>query len=248
MATRRDGRAPHELRPVTMQAGYAPFAEGSVLICAGSTRVLCAASVEDKVPRWLAGQGRGWVTAEYGLLPRSTQVRVSRERSLSGGRTHEIQRLIGRSLRAVTDLQALGELQITLDCDVLVADGSTRTTAITGAWVALALACQHLRLKGLLADWPLRGQVAAVSVGLVEGHPLLDLDYDEDARAEVDANLVMTGTGGLVEVQGTAERSPFSRKQLDLMLELGAAGLARLFALQRQTLQEAGVPLEWLEP
>jgi ribonuclease PH len=220
-----------------------PPAEGSVLIETGATRVVCTATVQESVPPFLRGQGRGWVTAEYAMLPRSSPERIDRERRGPGGRTHEIQRLVGRSLRAVTDLTALGERSILVDCDVLQADAGTRTASITGGFVALVLALERLRALGLLGALPLTGTVAAVSVGVVGGRVLLDLDYAEDVGAEVDLNVVMTGGGRYVEVQGTAEGRPFTSGQLERMLALGAEGVARLTALQRDTLREAGIAL-----
>jgi ribonuclease PH len=234
---RADGRAFDELRPVGFQRGFTRHAEGSVLVSFGDTRVLCTASVLDKVPPFLKGRGVGWVTAEYGMLPRSTHTRSDREaaRGKQGGRTLEIQRLIGRSLRAVTDMSLLGERTIHLDCDVLQADGGTRTAAITGAWVALHDAVARLLAAGTLQQDPLRGQVA-VSVGLSrEGQLLLDLDYGEDSTCDTDMNVVMAGDG-LVEVQGTAEGRPFSRAQADALLDLAARGIARLTGLQRQAI------------
>ena len=243
MGTRREGRAPSEPRPLRFEVGYAPYAEGSVLVSAGETRVLCTATVEERLPRWLEGQGRGWVTAEYGMLPRSTHTRIHREKAMGSGRTHEIQRLIGRSLRAVTSLPLLGPRQVLLDCDVLQADGGTRTAAITGSWVALAQACLKLQAAGLLQAWPLLDHVAAISVGRVDGQVVVDLDYPEDSTAEVDANLVMTGRGLLVEVQATAEGHPFSQEDLDQMLALGRQALPHLVSLQRQALEAAGLRL-----
>ena len=236
---RADGRGADELRPISFERGFTRHAEGSVLVSFGGTRVLCTASVLDKVPGFMKGKGTGWVTAEYGMLPRSTHTRSDREaaRGKQGGRTLEIQRLIGRSLRAVTSMPALGERTIHLDCDVLQADGGTRTAAITGAWVALRDAVDGLLRSGALAEDPLRGSVAAVSVGLVEGgQALLDLDYDEDSTCDTDMNVVMTDTQGLVEVQGTAEGRPFSRAQADRLLDLAAQGIGRLCELQRQAL------------
>jgi ribonuclease PH len=229
-----------QLRPVRFHRGYTRHAEGSVLVEMGETRVLCTASVEEKVPSFLKGKGSGWVTAEYGMLPRATHTRGSRE-AASGrqsGRTHEIQRLIGRSLRAVTDLPALGERQVTIDCDVLQADGGTRCASITGAMVALADAIAGLRAKGLVARDPLRDFVAAVSVGIVNGEALLDLDYAEDSACETDMNVVMTGAGRFVEVQGTAEGAPFTRAQVDELLDLASRGISQLISLQREALQE----------
>ena len=221
-----------------LERGWTKHAEGSVLVSAGDTRVLCTASVEEGVPPFLKGKGRGWVTAEYGMLPRSTNTRSRREAAegAQSGRTHEIQRLVGRSLRAVTDFAALGERTIRIDCDVLQADGGTRCASITGAWVALADAIAALRAQGLVAADPLRDHVAAVSVGIVEGTPLLDLDYREDSACDTDMNVVMTGAGGFVEVQGTAEGAPFSREQFDLLLELARGGIASLVAAQRASL------------
>jgi ribonuclease PH len=209
----------------------------------GGTRVVCTATVQESVPPFLRGQGRGWVTAEYAMLPRSSGERIERERRGPGGRTHEIQRLVGRSLRAVMDLTALGERSVLIDCDVLQADGGTRTASITGGFVALALALGRLQASGTLTVLPLTGSVAAVSVGVVGGRILLDLAYEEDSRAEVDMNLVMTGSGRWVEVQGTAEGRPFTTAQLDRLLAAGRAGIEQLIALQRQTLREAGVVL-----
>jgi ribonuclease PH len=238
---RRDGRAPGQLRPVAFKRGWLDQAEGSVLVEFGRTRVLVAASVTEGVPRWRKGSGLGWVTAEYAMLPRATDQRNDREsvRGRVGGRTHEISRLVGRSLRAVVDYAALGENTIVIDCDVLQADGGTRTASITGASVALADAVEWLRRRGALAGEPLTGSVAAVSVGLVDGLPLLDLPYDEDAAADVDFNVVATGDGRLVEVQGTAEGAPFDRAQLDELLDLALAGCAELTRLQQAALAEA---------
>jgi len=235
--TRPSERRPDELRPVRFQRGYQRHAEGSVLVEFGATRVLCSASVEERVPHFLKGKGQGWVTAEYGMLPRSTHTRNPREaaRGRQGGRTLEIQRLIGRSLRAVLDLQALGERTITLDCDVLQADGGTRTAAITGAYVALVDAVTELRARGLRRD-PVHGQVAAVSVGIYRGTPVLDLDYAEDAEAETDMNVVMNEAGAFIELQGTAEGHAFHRGELDQLLELAAGGINELLALQRAAL------------
>lgn len=237
---RLNGRRPDELRPVTFQRHFTRYAEGSVLVSFGETRVLCNASVEEGVPPFLRGSGRGWVTAEYAMLPRATHQRSPREstRGKVGGRTHEIQRLIGRSLRAVIDLEALGERTIQIDCDVLQADGGTRTAAITGAWVALADAVGRLLAQGLLRTSPLREGVAAVSVGIIDGQPLLDLDYAEDSRAMVDMNFVITGSGHFVEVQGTAEDRPFSGEELDRLRDLAQSGCSRLAALQRQALED----------
>jgi ribonuclease PH len=233
---RPSGRAADALRPVSMETGFARHAEGSCLIRMGNTEVLCAASVEGRVPPFLRGSGQGWVTAEYGMLPRATHTRGDREaaRGKQSGRTQEIQRLIGRSLRAVVDRAALGEMSITLDCDVLNADGGTRCAAITGAWVALALAVRHLQTMKVLAKNPIIGQVAAVSCGIVGGDAVLDLDYIEDSSADADANFVLTDSGGIVEIQGTAEKAPFAEAQFLTMLALARSGTAALFAAQRQ--------------
>jgi ribonuclease PH len=236
---RSDGRRPEQLRPVSFQRGFTRYAEGSVLVSFGETRVLCNATVEEGVPPFMRGEGRGWVTAEYSMLPRATQVRSAREslRGKVGGRTYEIQRLIGRSLRAVVDLDALGERTVVLDCDVLQADGGTRTAAITGAWVALAEALNGLVRRGVLPASPLRESVAAVSVGLIGGQPLLDLNYEEDFRAEVDMNFVITGSGCFVEVQGTAEEKPFTAVELDLMRDLALLGCRDLALQQGKALE-----------
>jgi ribonuclease PH len=233
--TRSYDRAADELRPVTITPGFVRSATGSVLIEMGETRVICTASFQAGVPRWRAGTGQGWVTAEYGMLPASTGERKARDvtRGRPDGRTVEIQRLIGRSLRGVVDFAALGENTIYLDCDVLQADGGTRCASITGAYVALELACDRLLASGQVPKRPLTGTVAAVSAGVVDGVPLLDLDYDEDSKAEVDANVVMTGDGGLVEVQATAERTPLSRAHLDDLLGLAAKGIEELRVAQR---------------
>ena len=235
---RSAGRAPDELRPVKIQRGYTKHAEGSVLVSFGDTQVLCTASVEEKVPPHKRGSGQGWVTAEYGMLPRSTHTRSDREaaRGKQSGRTQEIQRLIGRSMRSVFDLAVLGERTIHLDCDVLQADGGTRTAAITGAFVAAHDAVSWLLGQGRIAASPIRDFVAAISVGVVQGTPLLDLEYIEDSACDTDMNVVMTGSGGFVEVQGTAEGSPFSRAELDALLELAGAGITRLVAEQKQAL------------
>jgi ribonuclease PH len=235
---RPSGREPAELRAVRFTRGYTRHAEGSVLVEFGETRVLCTASVEDGVPSFLRGKGQGWVTAEYGMLPRSTHTRSAREaaRGKQSGRTQEIQRLIGRSLRAVVDLRAIGERTVTLDCDVLQADGGTRTAAITGAYVALADACNALVRARSIGSSPVHGQVAAVSVGIVRGVPVLDLDYAEDSQAETDMNVVMNDGGGFVEVQGTAEGHAFRREELDALLDLATVGLRRLFGLQAAAL------------
>jgi ribonuclease PH len=236
-AARVDGRAHDELRRIQIEPQYLAYAEGSALISIGNTRVLCAATLEDKVPPWMRGRGTGWVTAEYAMLPRATQERTPRESSKGrvGGRTHEIQRLIGRSLRAIVDTKLLGERTVVLDCDVLQADGGTRTAAISGAYVALALALRT-RFDPASAKWPLTGQLAAVSTGYVNGEALLDLAYEEDSRAEVDMNLAMTDAGEFVEVQGTAEAKPFTRAQLDAMLALAQCGITELFAHQNAAL------------
>jgi len=243
---RADGRALDELRPVTIERGWSTQAEGSALISFGQTRVLCTASFTNGVPRWLTGKGRGWVTAEYAMLPRATNDRSDREsvKGRIGGRTHEISRLIGRALRAVVDTKALGENTIVLDCDVLQADGGTRTASITGAYVALADAIEWGREKGFIARkaTPLRDSVAAISVGIVDGTPMLDLPYTEDSRAETDMNIVMTGGGRFIEVQGTAEGVPFDRAELDALLELGAKGCADLTRIQGAVLAERLVP------
>jgi ribonuclease PH len=240
MTDRRDGRAPDQLRPVTIERGWSGQAEGSALISFGGTRVLCTASFTNGVPRWLQGKGRGWITAEYAMLPRATNERTDREsvKGRIGGRTHEISRLIGRSLRAVVDTKALGENTVVLDCDVLQADGGTRTAAITGAYVALADAVEWAREKRFIGQkaQPLLDSVAAVSVGIIDGTPMLDLAYTEDVRAETDMNVVTTGRGLFVEVQGTAEGAPFVRDELDAMLDLAAAGIADIVAMQRLAL------------
>lgn len=238
--TRADGREPGDLREVTIERGWSQQAEGSALISFGRTKVLCTASFTPGVPRWLMGKGSGWVTAEYAMLPRATNSRTDREsiKGRVGGRTHEISRLIGRGLRAVIDTKALGENTIVIDCDVLQADGGTRTAAITGAYVALADALTWARERGHIgrSSQPLIDSVAAVSVGIVDGVPLLDLEYTEDVRAETDMNVVVTGRGLFVEVQGTAEGAPFDRRELDALLELGLAGTARLTELQLEAL------------
>src|SRR5271169_1735803 len=238
--TRVDGRNLDQTRPVELIRDYTEFAAGSVLVTMGKTKVLCTASVDEDVPRWMRGTGKGWVTAEYSLLPGSSPERVSREaaKGRQSGRTQEIQRLIGRSLRAVTDLKALGEIQITLDCDVLQADGGTRTASICGAYIALHDALSRLVQKGTLRTNPLTEAVAAVSVGVVDGVCMLDLPYEEDSRAEVDMNVVMTSSGRFIEVQGTAEGMPFTKAELDEMLRLAEAGIARLLNVQTETLAE----------
>jgi ribonuclease PH len=238
---RHDGRAPDELRPVRITPGFVRSATGSALIEAGGTRVICTASVEEDVPRWMQGQGRGWVTAEYGMLPASTGERKRRDvsKGRADGRTVEIQRLIGRSLRGVVDFEGLGERTVWVDCAVLEADGGTRCAAITGGYVALELALRRVMARGGLERLPLNESLAAVSVGVVDGRALLDLDYSEDSTAEVDANVVMTGDGGLVEVQATAERTPLSRASLDDLLALAADGIAELRAAQEQAVAAA---------
>jgi ribonuclease PH len=235
---RTDGRAFDELRPARITPGFLPYAEGSVLIEMGNTRVVCAASLEERVPSFLRNSGQGWLTAEYSMLPRATQTRTGREIGRGGpsGRTHEIQRLIGRSLRAIADMKALGERTITIDCDVLQADGGTRTAAITGAYVAFALASHHLLKSGKISRPVTTNQVAAISVGIVGNIPLLDLKYDEDSRAEVDMNVVCTGDGRFIELQGTAEREPFSRAQMDEMVALGVRGIEVLIAIQKDVI------------
>jgi ribonuclease PH len=238
---RTDGRDASELRPVKITPGYLPYAEGSVLIEMGETRVVCAASIEDRVPTFLRNSGQGWITAEYSMLPRATQQRTPREVRRGGpsGRTHEIQRLIGRSLRAAANMRLLGERTLTIDCDVLQADGGTRTAAITGAYVAFALADQKLLSLGKTQRSIVTNEVAAVSVGIVGNTPLLDLNYEEDSTAEVDMNVVCTGDGRFIEVQGTAEREPFSRAQMDSLLALGGQGIQALVAIQRETIARA---------
>ena len=228
-------RPPNQLRPVTITRGYTKHAEGSVLIAFGDTKVLCTASVEDKVPGFLKGKGQGWLTAEYGMLPRSTHTRSDREaaRGKQSGRTQEIQRLIGRSLRAVTDLQMLGERTIQIDCDVLQADGGTRTASVTGAWIAVHDAIDGLIKSGALTTSPLRTHVAAISVGIFQGVPVLDLDYAEDSKCDTDMNIVMTGAGAFVEVQGTAEGAAFDRAEMNALLDLAGTGIATLIAKQK---------------
>lgn len=235
---RPSDRSPDQLRPVTLETGVNRYAEGSCLVSFGQTKVLVTASVEEHLPPWLRGKGQGWVTAEYGMLPRATHSRGRRE-AASGkqsGRTQEIQRLIGRSLRAVVDLKALGERQVTLDCDVIQADGGTRTAAITGAWVALASALDYLREEGVLKTDPLTDQVAAISCGVFKDTPVLDLDYEEDSSAEADSNFVLTGSGSIVEIQATGEKRGFSRAEFDRLFALAHGGCETLFALQRQAI------------
>jgi ribonuclease PH len=240
---RNDGRALDEMRPIRFTPGFVATATGSCLIEAGGTRVICTATVDEEIPRWMAGQGRGWATAEYGMLPASTGERKRRDVSKGrpDGRTVEIQRLIGRSLRGVIDFEKLGERTVWIDCDVLEADGGTRCASITGGYVALELALRRLMAEERLSELPLTGSVAAVSCGIVRGRALLDLDYSEDSNAEVDANVVMTGEGGLVEVQATAERTPLSRASLDELLALGAAGIDKLRAAQQEAVAAAAV-------
>lgn len=235
--TRKD-RSPSELRPITFERGVAPYAEGSCLIIFGSTRVLCTASVEEGVPGWKRGSGEGWLTAEYAMLPRATRTRTSREREKLGGRTQEIQRLIGRSVRAMLDDFKFGEFTVKLDCDVLVADGGTRTAAITGASVAIVDAFDWMVTAGKLPKTPVKRRVAAVSVGIIDGEPRLDLDYEEDVRAEVDMNVVMSSEGKFVEVQGTGEHGTFDRAQLDQLIELAISGIRSLDAAQTKALSE----------
>jgi ribonuclease PH len=241
---RRDGREPDELRPITFTRDFTEFAAGSVLVECGRTRVLCTASAEERIPPWLRGQGRGWVTAEYSMLPGSTSERNEREaaRGRLSGRTQEIQRLIGRSLRAVTDLTIMGETQITVDCDVLQADGGTRTASICGGYLALHDACSRLVAAKKMPAHPITDTCAAISVGVVDALPYLDLDYSEDVRAEVDMNVVMTGAGRFVEVQGTAEGQAFSRSELDDLVALAEKGIGEIFALQREMLTVPPTP------
>jgi ribonuclease PH len=239
---RSDGRKPKQLRPLSITPGYIKTADGSVLIEAGDTRVICTAKLEQRVPPFLRNSGKGWITAEYGMLPGSSQERIGREsaRGRIGGRTHEIQRLIGRSLRAVTDLKSLGERTIWIDCDVIQADGGTRTASITGAYVALVAAARRWLEKGVLTTDPVRDAVAAVSIGIVDGKILLDLAYEEDSRAEVDMNFVMTGSGKFIEVQGTAESNPFTRKQMERMAEMAQQGIKELIKAQKTVLADMG--------
>ncbi len=237
MTSRSEGRRPDEPRSISIETGVAPYAEGSCIIATGQTRVLCTASVVEGVPPWRERSGAGWVTAEYAMLPRATHTRSRRERNGPKGRTQEIQRLIGRSLRSVTDMDGMGQNTVTVDCDVLQADGGTRTASITGACVAVALAGEWMLKEGIAVRSPLRERVAAVSVGIVDGVACLDLDYPEDSSAQVDMNVVGTESGGLVEVQGTAEGDPFARAELDDLIDLATAGLGRLFAAQAQALK-----------
>ena len=236
--TRHDGRVPDQLRDVLITVGYMPYAEGSCLIEMGDTRVICTATVDDSVPRWMVGRGSGWVTAEYSMMPRSSPQRIQREvnKGRPSGRTQEIQRLIGRSLRAVTDMAILGERTVWLDCDVLQADGGTRTASITGAFVALAQAGSWMHEHEMITSWPMVDSVAAISVGIIDGQPCLDLDYVEDSTAGVDMNVVMTGSGKLVEVQGTAEQGVFDRSELDDMLDLAMKGITELTTRQEMAL------------
>ncbi len=236
--SQRSGRAASDLRPLTFERGVAPYAEGSCVISFGATRVLCTASVEEGVPGWRRGSGEGWLTAEYAMLPRATRTRTSRERAQLGGRTQEIQRLIGRSVRAMLDDFKFGEFTVKLDCDVLVADGGTRTAAITGASVAIVDAFEWMVTNGQLSQTPVKRRVAAVSVGLIDGEPRLDLDYEEDVRAEIDMNVVMSSEGKFVEVQGTGEHGTFDRGQLDALLDLAISGIRKLDAGQTKALSE----------
>ena len=233
---RPDGRADDELRPITFERDYTAYAQGSVLVTCGETKVLCTAMVDEDVPRWMRNSGKGWVTAEYSMLPGSSPERIRRETKGPKGRTQEIQRLIGRALRSVCDMKALGERQILIDCDVLQADGGTRTASISGAYLALHDCLTRVVQAGLLSSVPLLDELAAISVGVVDGVPVLDLPYSEDSTAETDMNVVMTGTGGYVEVQGTAEGAPFSRTELDALLDLAEAGIARIVEAQRAVL------------
>ena len=239
--SRPSGRADNALRTVSLEPSVSLHAEGSCFAKFGNTHVFCTASIDERVPPFLRNSGKGWVTAEYGMLPRSTHSRIDREaaRGKQGGRTQEIQRLIGRSLRAVTDLNTLGERQIKIDCDVIQADGGTRTAAITGAWVALRTACERLLLAGAITKSPLTGQVAAISCGIYQGKTILDLDYDEDSAAEIDANFILTADGELVEVQATGEEHPFSRDNLNEMLDMAESGCSKLFDLQQNAVQNS---------
>jgi len=246
MGSRADGRAPEDLRPVVIHRGFIEQAEGSAMIEVGRTRVICTVTVEEKVPPFLKGKGEGWITAEYGMLPRATGQRTAREvmRGRPGGRTMEIQRLIGRALRSVIDLKALGERTLWVDCDVIQADGGTRTASITGAFVALVDAMDHMRRNGFINTLPIAGYLAATSVGVVDGMPLLDLAYAEDSRASVDMNLVMTGSGELVEVQATGEAGPFRHSQFETLMGLAESGIQRLIAIQRATLGGLGAEVD----
>lgn len=235
---RKDGRRPDEMRPVRITRPYLKHPEGSVLIEVGDTKVICTATIEEKVPQWLKGSGQGWITAEYSMLPRSSTTRIIREAATGkiGGRTHEIQRLIGRSLRSITDLKGFGERSIWIDCDVIQADGGTRTASITGSFIALADAFKFLKDRGIIAKIPFRDFVAAISVGMVKGEAVLDLNYEEDSTAEVDMNIIMTGKGSFVEVQGTAEAAPFTRDEMEMMTSLAEAGIKSLVGRQRELL------------
>ncbi|HEX2227992.1 MAG TPA: ribonuclease PH [Candidatus Binatia bacterium] len=235
---RSDGRKPNQLRPLSITAGYIKTADGSVLIEMGDTKVICTAKLEDRVPPFLRNSGKGWITAEYGMLPGSSQVRIGREsaRGKIGGRTHEIQRLIGRSLRAVADLKSLGERSVWIDCDVIQADGGTRTASITGAYVALTEAVRRWLERGIVSSNPIKDAVAAVSIGMVDGKVLLDLCYEEDSKAEVDMNFVMTGSGRFIEVQGTAETAPFTRRQMERMSEIAQQGIKELIKAQKKVI------------
>jgi ribonuclease PH len=235
--TRHDGRKADQLRKITVQKNYLKHAEGSCLISFGETKVVCSASVEESVPSFLKGKGQGWVTAEYGMLPRSCTQRINREKAGGSGRTQEIQRLVGRSLRAVVNMRKLGERTIKIDCDVIQGDGGTRTASITGGFIALALALKKIKKDGLLVEWPLTEQVAAISVGMSNGAPVLDLNYIEDSKAEVDMNVVMVSGGNFVEVQGTAEGKAFSKKEMDAMLKLAEKGIKELFVIQNKSLK-----------
>jgi ribonuclease PH len=237
ITNQRTGREAHEMRPVMIETGVAPYAEGSALISFGSTRVWCTASIEERVPPWLVGKRSGWVTAEYAMLPRATHTRTNRDRATSSGRSQEISRLIGRSLRAGINLKALGERAITIDCDVLQADGGTRTAAITGGFVALSLACNHLVASKQLKASPITSRIAAVSAGIITREPRLDLDYREDSSAEVDCNVVMNARGELVEIQASAEGRPYTREQLDVMLDLATPGIKMLVEMQREAIE-----------
>lgn len=243
--SRTNGRQSGELRPVTITPNFNPYAEGSVLIEFGNTKVICTASVEEKVPPFMKGQGKGWITAEYAMLPRATQIRNQREavKGKLSGRTMEIQRLIGRSLRSVVNLNAFGERTITLDCDVIQADGGTRTTSITGAFVAMAIAMKKLADNGKLAKLPILDYLASVSAGIIDGEPRVDLNYEEDSRAKVDMNIVMTGSGAFVEIQGTGEEAPFSRDELDRLIALSELAIQELIAKQKRVLESAGIHL-----
>jgi ribonuclease PH len=235
---RNDGRKPNQLRPLTITTGYIKTADGSVLIETGDTKVICTAKLEERVPPFLRNSGKGWITAEYGMLPGSSQVRIGREsaRGRVGGRTHEIQRLIGRSLRAIADLKSLGERSVWIDCDVIQADGGTRTASITGAYVALTEAVRRWLDRGIIAIDPIKDAVAAVSIGIVDGKILLDLCYEEDSKADVDMNFIMTGSGKFIEVQGTAESAPFTRKQMERMSEIAQQGIKELLKAQRHAI------------